>query len=221
MTNIHLKGDFKSEFDTTADYGNEYAKVYFRLSPAYYQYPDYNYTQEQKDEFYNEIYPIFESMGWAEEGTQNLRGCCHIVKGKQRLYLHPQDFSGTVLKNDIATIHNALQNGKTFKYRWTDVYETIYDITDEDYAVILETKREDIITDLIESFRTKRKNLFITSNFTVLQNVDSRHKIKRVQSNNQFGMTFKFIQQLFRELIEQGRITTAETKAGTGYRTVA
>lgn len=203
-------------FDTTIDYKNEYVNVHFRIDAPYYQHSnDYNYTQEQKDEFYSEVYSIFKNLGW-DIKTNN--GCDYIYKDKQKLYLHPQDFSGDILKNDIKIIHEVLQNAKTFQSRWTDVYKNLYDIADEEYKNILLSKERFIKDDILNAFKTKRSNLYICDSWGVLENVFNKYKIQRLSCYNKY-FGFGIMQEIFKELINNELIKTAECKNGTGYRT--
>lgn len=211
----------RSNFEIEKSYPNEYANVYFRVNAPYYQHSNnYNYTQEQNDDFYNEVYHIFKELGW--EITEQ-KGCDYINKGKQKLYLHPQAFSGEVLKNEIVLIHAALQNGKTFNSRWTDVYEDLFDITKEEYLKMLESKQTEIEKDILEIYKTKRKNLYITDTWAPLQNVLNKYKVRRL--GNRLGLSsgdidYNFMINVLDKLIAQNKIVTADTKNGKGYRTI-
>lgn len=217
-----IKTDGKrSNFEIGKEYPNEYANIYFRIDALYYQHSkNYSYTQEEEDVFYNEVYGIFKDLGW---DVTEQKGCDYIYKGKQKLYLHPQDFSGEVLKDEILLIHEALQNGKTFNSRWTDVYEDLFDITKEEYLKMLESKQTEIEKDILEIYKTKRKNLYITDTWTPLQNVLNKYKVRRL--GNRLGLSsgdidYKFMINVLDKLIAQNKIVTAETKNGIGYRTI-
>ena len=142
------------------DYGKEYAKVYFNMESEGYCYPSFSFTEEQREKFTDDINRIFSSIGWmCEEPERKLSGVCATWrKGKSHLYMHPQQFSGEVLKNDIKEVAEALQSGKVFSLRWVDIYETVYDISNEEYKKYLESKKIEICTVLYEDFGTTRKN---------------------------------------------------------------
>jgi hypothetical protein len=102
------------------------------------------------------------------------------------------------------------------------MYEDIFDITDEEYINILEAKRSDIENDILEGYKTKRSNLYITGN-TPLSRVIDKYRIKRlchhvgVYSND--NIDYKFIEGIFNELVKTNKIITADTRNGIGYRT--
>ena len=77
--------------------------------------------------------------------------------------MHPQQFSGEVLKNDIKEVAEALQSGTVFSLRWVDIRETVYDISDEEYHEYLHKKEENIRTDLYSNFGTTRRNKYYYS----------------------------------------------------------
>lgn len=142
------------------DYGKEYAKVYFNMESEGYDYPSFSFTEEQKEKFTDDINRIFSSIGWAcEEPERKLSGvCARWRKGKSHLYMHPQQFSGEVLKNDIQEVAKALQGGTVFSLRWVDIRETVYDISNEEYKDYLESRKKEICTALYEDFGTTRRD---------------------------------------------------------------
>lgn len=126
------------------DYGNEYVNVYFRMETKGYEYPSFSFTEEDRKDFDLELEAVFTSLGWkCEEGAYG-GSCATWYKEKQHLYLHPQNFSGEVLKNEVKQIAEALEKHNTFYLRWVDLYETVYDMTDQEYEEILSAKDEDI-----------------------------------------------------------------------------
>lgn len=144
------------------DYGKEYAKVYFNIESEGYSYPSFCFTEEQRKKFTDDINRIFSSIGWkCEEPERKFSGVCATwKKGKSHLYMHPQQFNGEVLKNDIKEVAEALQSGNVFSLRWVDIHETVYDISDEEYHEYLHKKEENIRTDLYSNFGTTRRNKY-------------------------------------------------------------
>lgn len=163
------------------DYGKEYAKVYFNMETEGYCYPSFSLTDVQKGKFTDDINRIFSSIGWiCEEPERKLSGVCAIWrKGKSHLYMHPQCFSGEVLKNDIKEVAEALQDSKVFSLRWVDIRETVYDISNEEYKAYLSGRKKEICTMLYEQFETTRKNkAYDTSD--VVKRVTNRYGLKRI-----------------------------------------
>lgn len=190
------------------DYGKEYAKVGFNMESEGYCYPSFSFTDEQREKFTDDINRIFSSIGWiCEEPERKLSGVCAIwKKGKSHLYMHPQQFSGEVLKNDIREVAEALQNGTAFSLRWVDIRETVYDISDEEYREYLHSKEEDIRTDLYSDFCTTRRNKYYYT-YEVIQHLLKKYGLKRI-----FVETDKvgndFIMNIISDMDKNGFIAT-------------
>ena len=209
------------------EYIMNYKKIYFRINtPSYYR-ASYGVGFETKEDgqlFQNIVTQLFLNDGWEVKKDRYMSGGCNtITKDKQELYLHPQSISGVIAENNIIHVENLLSNSELFKFEKTDIYDDVFDITDEKYLSILKSKKEFIEQDILTIFKTKRSNLYITDSFTPLLRVLDKYKIKRlssyigiISSNN---IDVQFMCKLFENLVEQGDIITAKTKSGTGYRT--
>jgi len=91
-------------------------------------------------------------------------------------------------------------------------------MTDEEYLCRLEQQREAITKDILERFRTKRRNLYIAG-YNLLDSINAKYRIKRVDKKNQYcDLEAAFVSDIFHELMEKGLIVTAETRNGTGFR---
>lgn len=137
------------------------------------------------EKFTDDINRIFSSIGWkCEEPERKLSGVCATWrKGKSHLYMHPQQFSGEVLKNDIKEVAEALQSGTVFSLRWVDIRETVYDITDTEYREYLRSKEENIRADLYSNFGTTRRNKFYYT-YEVVQHLLKKYGLKRIAIDN-------------------------------------
>jgi hypothetical protein len=204
-----------------------FRNVYFRINtPSYYnsKYGVGWNTPEDGSTFKKTITDLLLNNGW-EIKKEIIGGCNTMTKDKQELYLHPQSISGVVIEENILAIETLLNSTDLFKHYHTDIYEEVFDVTDEEYMSILKSKQPEIENDILLMFKTKRKNLFITSSWTPLQNVISKYRIKRlldysgVRSSN--DMDFQYVAELFENLVNENKIVTANTKHGTGYRSVA
>lgn len=206
-------GHLKSNWNSDTDYKNEYANVHFRIEAEYYQYPYTDYTQEQKNDFYNEVGSIFESLGWDIEKENKGGYCMEIKKGKQHLYLHPQDFSGEVLKNEIKKIAEALNKNNTFNLRWVDIYETVYDISDEEYENYLNGKYEEIRKLLFENCQTKRTSKYYQV-FDMCRVIANKIRLVRIGLNDSrnygIGQTIEFIKGVVDDMVVEGLLISAK-----------
>lgn len=203
-----------------------YKKVYFRIhTPIYYKSSygvGFNNDQD-RSKFDTEAVNVFLNDGWEVKEPRTSGGCYTVSKDKQELYLHPQSFSGVILEKNIPYIEELLNNNNVFRFEKTDIYEDVFDITDEEYLSMLESKRSSIELDLLELFKTKRSNLYKTSTMSVIEKVLDQYRIKRLSHYigvySSDNIDWKFITDVFKELINTKRIVTATTKNGTGYRT--
>lgn len=205
---------------------NNYKRVYFRINtPSYYKssYGVGFENQEESNNFDRVAINIFLKDKWKIKEKRNNGSCTTIVKDKQELYLHPQSFSGIVLEQNIPNIEQLLKKeNDMFKFECTDIYDDIFDISDEEYINILESKKQEIENCIINIFKTKRKNLYILSTYTSLNKVLNKYRIKRLDSYigvySDSDIDIKWIKNIFDNLVKQNKIVSAETKNGIGYR---
>lgn len=203
-----------------------YKRVYFRINtPSYYNSKyGVGFENNQNGEmFHNTIKDLFLNDGWEVKKEKINGGCVTVIKDKQELYLHPQEVTGVVITDNIPYIENLLNNNKVFKFEKTDIYEDVFDITDEEYLNILKSKKNCIEQDLLETFKTKRSNLYITASWSALEKVITKYRIKRLKHYigvySSSDLENQYIEEIFENLVIQREIVTAKTKSGMGYRT--
>lgn len=205
----------------------KYKKVYFRIRTPMYYNPKHGVgftTPADADLFHKSITELFLNDGWKIKKERINSGYCNtIIKDKQELYLHPQSVSGVVVEENIPYIEQLLSSSNIFKFEKTDIYEDVFDITDEEYINILKSKQNEIEQDILAVYKTKRKNLYIIDTWTPLNKVLNKYRIKRlshysgvISSSN---IDVQYIMELFENLVKQNKIVTANTKHGIGYRT--
>lgn len=197
-----------------------YRNVHFRLDSGYEW--GRGLDKELSEKFHDEINTLFKEAGWEIKEPEFSSACPEAFKGKNRLYLHPMDASGEVQEDMIPEVEKILSKGTTFKFRNTDVYETLLDMSDDEYQQYLESKRSYIEADILALFKTKRKNLFVTNTSAVIQKVKEKYRIQRIQEHigrSSDNLEWRYVDKVFRDMVKQGRFDTAETKSGIGYRT--
>lgn len=194
------------------DYGNEYVDVHFRIEAKNYQYPYNNFNEEERRLFYTEVYNALEPLDWVVEREGHNGHCMKIKKGKAHLYLHPQDFSGEVLKNDIKQIAEALEKHNEFSLRWVDLYKTVYDISDSEYEEYLQTKDEDIRGLLFKECQTARTNKYY-STFDICHIIADSIRLKRVGIDDgrygNGGQTIRYILTIIKDMVTEGYLVGA------------
>lgn len=155
-----------TEWNPDGEYSDQdYSRVYFRIdTPSYRRVnptggfafiPDASgkLVSPDREAWQTEIRDLFLSLGWDGEYSD-------FHKEKQHLYLHPDSVSGTVRKKDIRAIAEALDGNRTFFVRWVDVYEDVYDITDEEYLSMLAGKKERAEAMILNAAKTSRRDYF-------------------------------------------------------------
>lgn len=211
-----------NNWNPESDHGNEYANVYFRIDAAGYGYPAFSFTEKDKKAFYVEVKNALLPLGWNLENEETWK-CDYIVKDKQKLYLHPQNFSGEVLKNDVKQIAEALQKHDTFYLRWVDLYDTVYDISDSEYEEYLNSKETEIRKVLFYNFTTTRANKFYYV-FDVCRSLADKYRLRRIGlndgRNSGSGQTIVFIGKIIDKMIQEGLLIGAGNKEGELFRSL-
>ena len=197
-----------NNWDPDLDYGSEYVNVYFRMETKGYDYPSFSFTEEDRNAFDTELAEVFASLGWIPEDKKFSCGCATWTKGKQHLYLHPQNFSGEVLKNDVKQIAEALEKRNTFYLRWVDLYETVYDMTSEEYENALAQKDEEIKKAILENCKTTRTSKYYYA-CDVIRGFSDRFGIKQIGKEKCSGIVILHIRKIIETLIAEGYLVTA------------
>lgn len=194
------------------DYENEYVNICFRMETKGYNYPSFRFTEEDRKAFDSELAEVFTSLGWKCEEEAYSGSCATWYKGKQHLYLHPQDFSGEVLKNEVKQIAEALEKRNSFYLRWVDLYETVYDMTDQEYEKFLFQKDEDIKKSVLESSKTTRRSKYFYA-FDIARGLANKFRLSRIGDNDGrnygTGQTINHILEVIQTLIKEGYLVSA------------
>lgn len=123
-------------------------------------------------------------------------------------------------ENNIQTLQEHLLTAQTFRCYAVDCYEEYADLSDEEYRAVLESKRDEVIAFILEQCRTKRTNLYITEPVAVY--CAEHFEIRRLcDRNRQNGVGKRYMSELITQLLQQGRLVSAETACGAGIRTAA
>jgi hypothetical protein len=198
----------------------KYKSVYFRINSSYEW--GKGFSNEELALFIEEVRELFLYNGWELKYETSSNASDTFTKGKQELYCHPQSFSGAVIEEQIPVIEKMLKdfNGVSFRYKSTDIYETLFDYTPEQCLEILESKRNEIESELLGAYKTKRKNLFRQISF-----FDFAHKFKIKTIDNHIGASSMdvnqgFVNEIFQTLLKTGKIQSAQTRNGVAYKTV-
>lgn len=199
------KGSYFNEVEWIDNGNGNFAKVYFRIDTIGFEcYSGSFKNEEDRQAFHDEATAIINSFGIVES--------CSYRQNNEYLYAHPQDITGIVAKSKIKDIAEAINNSKTMKIRWTDVYEEYAVISDEEYGKILDGKREEMAKCIVEKCFTKRTNLF-KSTYEIAMLIQERFKenrINAIEDINNPKMTFKYAMNVIQQLIDNGYLIYVE-----------
>jgi len=198
-----------------------YRKVYFRIQIYSYNYGyghDAGWSSEaDAAAFQEESRRLFQELGWTlhagGDGT-----CDTVTKDRQDLYLHPTSFSGVMDEANIQPLQEELSKTQTFRCYAVDCYEEYMDMSDEEYRAALKARRGEITAFILERCRTKRTNRYIVG--PVALSVAKKFEIRRLcdrDRDNAVGN--RFMSEVIDQLLQEGRLVTAETDHGEGIRT--
>jgi len=195
-----------------------YQKINFYIDSQYqwgHGFPD----SVSESSFHQEARQFFQAAGWKVSSGRLSGESDTATKGKQSLYLHPMEFSGVILTEEVPELKHILSSAKTFRLRSVGQFEIYQDMSDQDYAEYLESCRTEIIEDILANYRTKRKNQFIV-NCNMAEKIGQEYRILRVNSPDHIGdKAYMYVGKLIEELIADGRLRTGATKKGLGIRT--
>ena len=216
--------EYADNWNPDAEYGeNEYVSVHFRIEcPAFECMYGHFKDDKGRDAFDEEKGKVFQSIGWNIDRFDDGGYCMETSKGKASLYLHPQDFSGIVLKREVKEIAEALENNATFTIRWVDIYETVYDITDEEYAEYLAKKTKETWTLLFENCKTNRRNQY-RYHCEVTRKIAQQIQLPRIGCRSVYDPNkgaLEFVNKCIEDMIVKGYLVTAEQNGYEYVRTL-
>lgn len=191
-----------------------YRNTYLRIRSGYH----FSWENEaEQAAFQAESRRIFQELGWTLQVGRN--GVCDTVThGNQELYLHPMNFSGILDEDNIQPLREQLAKAQTFQCYHCDCYEEYVDMSDGEYWAVLESKRDEITAFILEQYKTKRSNLYVTS--AVWTNAAKHFEICRLcDKDRNNGVGNRYMAELLEHLIQTGQLVTAETAHGQGIRT--
>ena len=203
--------ELTDNWDSNEDYGNEYVSVYFRIDTPLYDdcICDFK-SDEDSEKWYAETSELIKSFGVMDGSRYD------IERSKEKcayLYAHPQSISGVILKNDIKKIAEAISKMELSSICWVDLYETVYVISDDEYAEYLNGKKEEIRKVLFEESATTRTTKYYNI-FDVARSLADKFRLNRLGINDGknygSGQTIKYILNVADEMIEEGLLKSFE-----------
>ena len=127
------------------------------------------------------------------------------------------NFSGVLDEASIQPLLEKISKAKSFQCYHVDRYEEYLDWGEEEYRDALEAKRGEITNFILEQCRTKRSNLYIVD--PVADRVAQQFEVCRLcDKDRKNGVGKQFMADLIAQLLQEGRLVTAETDYGEGIR---
>jgi len=162
MSLTELSLGMPREANASVDVAGKYSSTYFRINGNGYDGSGRNPWPEHVEAAYtDEVVKILTAHGWDILEPIANHAAYTATKDRNTLYLHPQCFSGTCENAERERLFQSFRQAKTFACHNVDVYEEVFDMNDDELAVLLESKRDIIVAELIKALTTKRRNLYI------------------------------------------------------------
>lgn len=200
------------------DLDTSYHHVFFRLN-AGYKWGE-GMAPNKTEKFFDEITQLFLDSGWTVKEARCSRSCPTVQNGKSYLYLHPMDASGPVEDGLREQVEIILKKGNTFALSGVDIYDEVFDVSDNDYYDYLDANAFEIMDKLKAGFTTKRKDQYISCPGAVVEKVKEEYHIKRLGNaltgRSSSDIEWTYVAKLFDEMVEHGDFIVAE-KDGRKY----
>lgn len=217
-------GKLTDNWNPSADYGNEYVKVYIRIDVSSYDcVAGFFNLETDRENFYTEASKIIKSFEILEDCGYSVE---HSKEKQAYLYVHPQNISGVIRKNDVKNVTEAFDNMENVSVRWVDLYNTVYVMTDAEYNEYLTTKKADIRKMLFEKSKTPRTNKYYYI-CDVMHDIAGKIRLERLgyQDGKNYGdgysgETVQYIYQCVLEMIEEGFLVRFDEGKRTYIRSI-
>ena len=203
--------ELTDNWDSNADYGNEYVSVYFRIDTPLYDdcICDFK-SDEDSEKWHAETSELIKSFGVMDGSIYD------ITRSKEKcayLYAHPQNISGVIRKNDVKRIAEAISKMELSSIWSVDLYETVYVISDNEYEEYLNGRRDEIRKVLFEESATTRTTKYYNI-FDVARSLADKFRLNRLGINDGknygSGQTIDYILNVADEMIEEGLLKSFE-----------
>lgn len=197
-------------------------KVYFRTNVPEYCSSLYDYSKtkvagENVKKFHAEMVEKLTKQGWlVYRKADDHGGCPELVKGMQRVYVHPQELSGCFTPEGISEIASVLKDATTCKHYHTDYYDHLPIVAnDEDEYLLYAEVYDGIIEEIIrERYTTKRKNLYKAEGqmyWNLIELLDiSTHRDRGVISTG--SVCSKYVGDAIKRMKDQGKLVCSTGK---------
>jgi len=187
---------------------NEYVQVYFRLDQRVYAWGQGWTGAVPEDTFYEVAEACFCTVGFKILPGRSSGVCPTAYRGKEHVYLHPMQFSGVVRKTSVKVIAEALQgvDKSIFSCNLVDLYHTVYDMGDYEYAEYLDGQNENIDNMLTALAETKRRDYY-KNRWDIIEHVAGEimlHRIDKTENHEPCSNAKMHVRERVAALIKEG-----------------
>ena len=200
----------------------DYFKVSYSIhTPSYYRPKDNELGFQSEAEsmaFFADCERVFRIGGWKIEHG-------YAVNGKSSLYLHPQQFLGTIHEKLVDAVPELIAQATLFQFQQNgkQIIEEIYDITADQQREYIAAKRPEIKAELLNVFRTSQRKLYHDPGGLLWWNIElpigRKYGLPALdeQVNNTAG---HYVSEVFASLIASGQTIQKTINGKQVYRTV-
>lgn len=200
----------------------DYFKVAYSIhTPSYYRPKDNELGFQSEAEsmaFFADCERVFRIGGWKIEHG-------YAVNDKSSLYLHPQQFLGTIHEELVDVVPELIAQAALFQFQQNGkrIIEEIYDITAEQQREYIAAKRPEIEAELLNVFRTSQRKLYHDPGGLLWWNIElpigRKYGLPALdeQVNNTVG---HYVSEVFTSLIVSGQIIQKTINGKPVYRIV-
>lgn len=180
-----------------------YHHTYFRIESGY-KWGE-GMSHEAFEAFISEIILLFARAKWTVAPV-SVGDCVDVIKGKTKLYVHPQEVSGACEDSLIPEVEAILAKGKTFSHYRTDTFGELFDLEGETLSAAYHTKDEETKRLICKFFSKPRDKRTVRMDLFELSEKVKIPTLKEYLGRYSDDTADRYIKEVFDSLVEEGRI---------------
>lgn len=196
-----------------------YRGIHFYLNAGYVW--GSGMDKEKERAFYHELKENFTEAGWQWVEGKYKTSRPEVIKGHNRLNLHPTEVNGELEEILTFPVRQILVKCKTFTIDRVEVNDIMYDWDDAKYLAYLQERRADIEKDIRLAFCPREGNQYVMHPEAVILHVINKYNINRLPYlilQSVGSIEHQFIHGIFQDMVDRGCFDIRETTHGTEYK---
>lgn len=202
-----------------------YIKTHVRIETPTYGHNGHGVmfaSNEAREAFHSEAREVLEQIGFTCGKPRSYRSgaCDTVTRGKERLYLHPQDFSGLLSEQGIETLVQSINEHATlFRVRHVDRYDLYQDLSPAQVAQAIAHQAPSVRAQMCQAYRTSRRSRYFgAARFAGYDKGRVCNRFCVLDSPAVEDAALRAIDALREALVDEGYLVTYESPTGTLYR---